>query len=83
MQIIIDIPEEAYIRAKDNTFDVKYSPYDLLDIIKNGTPLDKVIEDIKAEIQAIDITMGTSDYPFIPRERVLEIIERHIGKEKE
>ena len=41
MQIVIDITEETYNCAKNGTFDVHYSPYDLLDIIKNGTPLPK------------------------------------------
>ena len=45
--------------------------------------INEVLEDITAEIQAIDVTMGTSDYPFIPREKVFEIIDKHIGKEKE
>ena len=41
-------------------------------------PIKCDIEDIKTEIEAIDVTMGTSDYPFIPREKVLEIIDRHM-----
>ena len=47
MQIVIDIPDNEYhqiceLRLHNRTF------YD--DAIRNGTPLDEVIEDIKQEI---------------------------------
>lgn len=36
-----------------------------------------IIEQIRAEIEAIDTTMGIKDYPFIPKAKVLEIIDKY------
>ena len=48
MQLVIDIPEDAYNRLLEeqhlpNRIDLEY-------FIVHGTPLEKVLEDIKAEI---------------------------------
>ena len=39
--------------------------------------INAVLEQIRAEIEAIDVTMGMTDYPFIPREKVLQIIDKY------
>ena len=38
---------------------------------------EKVLEQIRAEIEQIDNTMGIRDYPYIPRELVLKIIDKY------
>ncbi len=83
MKIVIDISEKAYADIKSNWTMVDHL-IELSDSIKNSTPLEKVFEDIKAEIQAL-----TKTYPFINHKddyiierEVMEIIDRHIsGKE--
>ena len=82
MKIIIDIPED-YKEVVDNlVLDGKeyLLPYAveirITRAIKIGTPLEKVLEDIKAEIE--------SKKYIVSAERCLEIIDKHIsGKEKE
>ena len=76
MKLIIDIPEEEY----------KYSykrqlSYD--EAIRNGVPLDFVIEDIKADIAE---EICPTDNPYtketeytISRKKLLEIIDKHIS----
>ena len=76
MKLIIDIPEEdiEFIKSRG------YHTQSLYDAIKNGTPFDSVIEDIKAEIEDLD-----ADYDFEGfyqcQNAVLAIIDKHIGKE--
>ena len=56
----------------------------LMDDIKNGTPLVKVFEDIKAEIDEFKNNEHTYEYGGFDRayNGIMEIIERHIdGKE--
>lgn len=36
-----------------------------------------VLRQIRNEIEAIDVTMGMTDYPFIPKAKVLEIIDKY------
>lgn len=43
----------------------------------------KVLEQIRIEIEAIDVTMGIKDYPFIPKAKVLEIIDKYTKGERE
>ena len=76
MKLIIDIPEE-YLKTIKAIPD-ETSSLDML-LIKYGTPFDSVIEDIKAEIEALE----TYEYDdFIRMRAVLDIIDKHIsGKE--
>ena len=77
MRLTIDIPEQMYLNAKADTLcgaDI------LVSAIKNGTPLDKVLEDIKTEIeecwQMYEERFDVGD--------CLDIIDKHIsGKESE
>ena len=72
MKLIIDISEEVYKTAKNAN--IIQANADMLEkTIINGIPLDK----IRAEIEAIDTTMGIKDYPFIPKAKVLEIIDKY------
>ena len=73
MKLIIDIPEEIYKASK--IVDVQYEDVIQipLEVIANGIPLNK----IRAEIEAIDVTMGIKDYPFIPKAKVLNVIDKY------
>lgn len=77
MKIVIDISEEDY---SETMYKSEYSPseMDWADrIISDGTPLEKVLEDIKAEIRKCNVA------DFIAVQSVLEIIDKHIsGEEK-
>lgn len=84
MKIVIDIPDNEYhqiceLRLHNRTF------YD--DAIRNGTPLDKFVEDIKADIEKAmeDFYYDEHDLGVRAGFRfALEIIDNHIsGKEKE
>lgn len=86
MKIVIDIPDNEYkdikeYYEKNNTVEATYS------YIYHGTPLDKVIEDIKAEIEEAmeDFYYDEHDLGVRAGFRfALEIIDNHIsGKEKE
>lgn len=84
MRLVIDIPDNEYrqiceLRLHDRTF------YD--DAIRNGTPLDKVIEDIKADIEKAKEDFYYDEHDLGVRQGfrfALEIIDNHIrGKEQE
>lgn len=76
MKLIIDIPEDviAYVKETYIGDDVLYCA------VKYGTPFNSVIDDIKAEIA--DIYVGYR-HGYEIRNDALEIIDKHIGKEKE
>ena len=83
MKLIIDIPEEdiEFIKSRG------YHTQSLYDAIKNGTPFDSVIEDIKAEIEKKHLSIIEKNDFDCGRtygyEECLEIIDKHIsGKEK-
>ena len=46
------------------------------EVVENAPTVD-VLEQIRAEIEQIDNTMGIRDYPYIPRELVLKIIDNY------
>ena len=73
MKIVIDIPEEKWQRVIDGT---SCLPQEILD----GIPLEKVLEDIKAEIRqgVSDFANENGDiaYGFVCAE---EIIDKHIA----
>ena len=79
MKLIIDIPKGTYEAVKVGTIN-QVLEYKVWNAIKNGTPFDSVIEDIKAEIDEqydrvrpynIDVAQGL--------EMALDILDR-IGK---
>lgn len=86
MQIVIDIPEEIYNDVM--TDGVLYIQYEgeIGRAIRSSTPLEKVFEDIKAEIEE-QITPKESGKSMIQNcglSMALEIIDKHIsGKENE
>ena len=70
-------------RLEMNPDNEKYYSKEFMQGYKCGTKSQfdadaKVLEQIRAEIEAIDVTMGIKDYPFIPKAKVLEIIDKHI-----
>lgn len=79
MQIVIDISDEMYQTIKDGTWCGNELWYNAL---KNGTPLEKVIEDIKSDISNI----YCGQYCYNPmtatevREIALDIIDSHISR---
>lgn len=82
MKLIIDIPEENYNEYKK----IGDSRDILFEAIRNGTPLQAELEEIKAEIENIpnDETtkpVGTYDYCLgaeNERKVILEILDNHI-----
>ena len=72
MKLIIDIPEEL---AEKGHWYTDEEMWTVIRAAHNGRPLDKIRE----EIESIDITMGVKDYPFIPKAKVLEIIDKYKG----
>jgi len=91
MQIVIEIDEEVYESAKKNTFDAIYSPYDLLELIKNGTPIpDNAtvcdIEQIRDEIEkvfCISVITNELRTPMEVKAEILQIIDRYTKGERE
>lgn len=61
MQMVIDIPDNKYQWIKDNplTYDNEYC-----EAIRKGTPLDEVLDKIRAEIEAIIGEKGMDDYDY-------------------
>ena len=84
MKLVIDISEQYFKECK-NKSKTGIGSYTH---IANGTPLEKVLEDIKGEIEKIQYriddsaTLSTRDVVNI--EDAIDIIDKHIGgKEKE
>lgn len=77
MKLLIDIPEEDYVGIRHLTNEqLQVLPEEVAETlirIANGIPLNK----IRAEIEAIDVTMGIKDYPFIPKAKVLNVIDNY------
>lgn len=88
MKLIIDIPEEEYQNYLKMRPAYPEGAFCYIKAIQNGTPLDSVIEDIKAEIKNIpndDSTKPIGNYDYClgaehERKVILEIIDRHLGK---
>ena len=77
MKLIIDIPEE-WERQIANLSEADIADC-LYNIVRNGTPFDSVIEDIKAEIIHYNDKHCNSE--FISVGTVFEIIDKHISGE--
>ena len=80
MKIVIEIDDEKWVRVLDGTWCGSKE-------IPNGTPLEKVLEDIKTEIDTKRIRKNPKN-DFIDGYNLaifdaLEIIDKHIGKEQE
>jgi hypothetical protein len=76
MKLIIDIPEEAYNNIEPflngETIKGGINLFKTLEIIKNGTPLDDIKEEIEERIEM----WGTDDDEY---HDCLDIINKHIG----
>lgn len=51
------------------------------EVVENAPTVD-VFEQVRQEIEAINTTMGIKDYPFIPKAKVLEVIDNYKGDNK-
>lgn len=71
MQIVIDIPDNMDLRNYD-------IPYDILNIVTSGTPLDK----IKSEIEKYIDKVNFGSQFDIGLNLALYIIDKHINKNK-
>jgi len=72
MQIVIDIPQEAYKIIKKDTESEMY----IIQVIKQGIPLD----DIKAEIRQVVEEEADDERWSRGLHYALKIIDRHTGK---
>ena len=80
MQIVIDISEEKYNQIVNSYQGSNVRPKDYEIAIINGTPFDKVIENIKAEInEAYQQSVTSNLYYAEGLERAFEIIDKHIS----
>ena len=88
MKLVIEIDEGTYESAKEMS-ETSIDEYKAMRAIANGTPLDSVLYDIKAEIENIPNNyatkpVGTYDYCWgakNERKVILSIIDNYIGKE--
>ena len=86
MKLVIDIPEEDYIRLRDEGMFGNVTTFKRA--VRDGIPLAEVIEDIKAEIEELKSCCDDDwDAFLIGRKEtynnVLELIDKHIsGGEK-
>ena len=86
MKVVIDIDEERYENLKlCCASGLPIKPNEKL--IANGTPLEKVFEDIKTEMQnEMDKFHNDGTYSYntsrIGLRKALNIIDKHLGKEK-
>ena len=77
IELVVRIPEEMYAQIIDEKgIDAMLIPYK--DIIKNGTPLDK----IRAEIEELKIEDNSHNICFKVHNDVVEIVLRIIDKYK-
>ena len=79
MKLIIDIPEDTYKRHKWRVNSDMCTELDIL--VANGTPLDDIRAEIETEKEKekAEINYGKV-YVY---NKCLEIIDKHVGKEKE
>ena len=78
MKLVIDVPNQI-IDMVCNTGTYGCYRFNSTKAIKNGVPLDKVLEDIKADIEH-DKNVATKDY-VLGLTLALRIIDKHIGGE--
>ena len=77
MKLVIDIPDDIWGKVKDG-----YVPLGISKHLQNGTPLEKVLEDIKAEINRKANSGQWSEATVYGMQKALTIIDKHIsGKE--
>ena len=81
MKIVIDIDEEIIEHAKEHSEDSN-DEWSALRAIENGTPLEKVLEDIKAEIEEIrKNALGFPNWEYAKGlETAWNVIDKHIAE---
>ena len=84
MKLIIDIDDDTYKRVISDSTTYVLDEILVENAIYNGTPLDDIFDDIKAELWMEGMNM-TGEYQGVwVRFRDIEkVIDKHIGKEKE
>ena len=87
MKIVIDIPKGRYEDILSGK-EVTIYQCDIRDVLKNGTPLETVLENIKAEIeeekQGYDLYNNDDNNVLYGLQTCIGIIDNHIsGKENE
>ena len=81
MKYVIDIDEEIFECAKEHRL-ISHAP--VLEAVANGTPLEEVLEDIKAEIENIELNGQIRDVECFNAgvNIAISVIDKHIsGKE--
>ena len=88
MKLIVDIPENIYTAITTEHLR-KYPKFDYYDMcimsdkVRNGVPLEKELEDIKAEIKTnCDEWIKGQDAEWHTYDRCLYIIDNHISELK-
>lgn len=74
MKLIIDIDENIYNHI---VVDSEYFTPSLVNAFKNGTPLDDVLNKIRAEIEQITDTMGVSYNQYVSKIDVFQILDKY------
>lgn len=80
MKIVIDLDDDTWVKVLDG-----YVPLGIGKQLKAGIPIDKFLEDIKAEIyEALDMYEPTENQNHFDGglSFALDIIDKHIGKEQ-
>ena len=78
IELVIKIPEEEYEKIKACTAPMVWTEH----LIKNGTPLNEVLDKIKAEIREFSV-VGESGTYRIMTYIVNQIIDKHKAKSEE
>ena len=79
-KIVMEIPDDEYKRwIEEGLMDALI----VRNALRDGIPLEKVFEDIRKEIQNLPVTYPFYDHlePFVCQKDVLNIVDKHIGKE--
>ena len=86
MKLVIDIPQAKYNTVRNDNTDYRGNIGVIYKAAQNGTPLDKVVEDIKQEIEKAIDEYYYSEHDLGVRQGfrfALEIIDKHTKGESE
>lgn len=84
MKLVIDISKEEYNRIQSMDWNNSERLLDEVDrVIHHGVPIEKVLEDIKAEVERhCSITVVSNNEPAMTLHDIFGILNKHIsGKE--
>ena len=79
MQIVIDIDEEEYKDIDESTYPNDHLVGTMIYAVKNGKPLDAVLDEIRAEINSPN--RGTCDYFIV--DRIEKILDKYKAESEE